>query len=139
VSARALSRTARGRTGELVARDYLWVAGHTVLAANVREGRDELDLVTLDPNGAVVFVEVRSFAVRSATHPTGLATLRPAKLQRFARAARRFHARHPELAGRRCRFDAVAVNLAGPVGVTHARGLLLPEQNAPSLSLGASS
>jgi Holliday junction resolvase-like predicted endonuclease len=122
-----------------VARDYLWVAGHRVVAANIREGRDELDLVTIDPSGAVVFVEVRAFAARSATHPTGLATLRRGKLLRFARAARRFHARHPELAGRRCRFDAIAVNLAIPVAVTHARGLLLPEHTSTSLSLGASS
>lgn len=139
MSARALSRTARGRTGELVARDYLWVAGHTVLAANVREGHDELDLVTLDPNGAVVFVEVRSFAERSATHPTGLATLHHAKLLRFARAARRYRARHPELARHRCRFDAIAVNLGCPTAVTHARGLVLPETLSSSLPSGASS
>ncbi len=137
--ARAFSTTARGRTGELVARDYLWVAGHTVLAANVREGRDELDLVTLDPSGTVVFVEVRSFTRKTAGHPAGLGTLRAAKLQRFARAARRFHRRHPELAGRRCRFDAVAVDLAAPVAVTHARGIVIPEQNLSPLLLGASS
>lgn len=137
MNARALSKTARGRTGELVARDYLWVAGHTVLAANVREGHDELDLVTLDPNGAVVFVEVRSFTQRSASHPTGLATLRRKKLAHLVRAARSFRARHPELATRRCRFDAIAVQLATPVAVRHARGIMLPEPTSPSPYSGA--
>jgi len=127
VSARATSRTARGRTGESIASDYLWAAGHAVIAANAREGRDELDLVALDSRGALVFVEVRAYTPRPSAHPRGLASLDRAKLTRWARAARRWRARHPEHAHRPCRFDAVAVKLTVPCTVSHVRGIVLPE------------
>ncbi len=127
MSARALSsRTARGKTGERIACDYLWAAGHDVIAANARVGRDELDLVSLDPRGVLVFTEVRAFTPRSGAHPRGLASLGPAKLARWSRAARRFRATHTHLAAHPCRLDAIAVSLAAPCTLSHARGIVPP-------------
>jgi Holliday junction resolvase-like predicted endonuclease len=58
-------RTARRRAGdraELVGARHLAGLGWVVLAANVDVGRDEMDLVALDPGppACLVFVEVRS-------------------------------------------------------------------------------
>lgn len=50
-----------GDAGEDLAADRLEAAGWTVLARNLRLGRDELDLVAVDPGppAALVVVEVR--------------------------------------------------------------------------------
>jgi putative endonuclease len=114
---------ARGRTGERIASDYLWAAGHDVIAANAREGRDELDLVSIDPRGTLVFTEVRAFTPGPSLFPRGLASLGASKLSRWARAARRFRAKHAHLASRPCRFDAIAVRLAAPCTLSHVRGI----------------
>jgi putative endonuclease len=136
VSARALSRTARGKTGERIACDYLWAAGHHVIAANVRVGRDELDLVSFDPRGTLVFTEVRAYSPRAGSYPRGLASLGPAKLARWARAARRFRAERTDLHGRPCRFDAIAVSLTAPCPLSHALGIVPPSHD-PALLHGS--
>lgn len=53
-----------GRAAEALAADRLAAAGWRILAASVRVGRDELDLVAIDPGppAALVVVEVRSVA-----------------------------------------------------------------------------
>jgi len=50
-----------GHAAEAVVADRLEAAGWTILARNVRVGRNELDLVAVDPGPppALVFVEVR--------------------------------------------------------------------------------
>ena len=136
MSARALSRTARGKTGERIACDYLWAAGHDVIAANVRVGRDELDLVSIDPRGTLVFTEVRAYTPGPSLHPRGLASLGPAKVARWARAARRFRAQHTHLGARPCRLDAIAVSLTDPCTLSHARGIV-PPAHAPAPSHGS--
>jgi putative endonuclease len=61
----AYAKTRRRRSGdraELIARRNLQAIGWVILAANVTVGRDEIDLVALDPGPPeyLVFVEVRS-------------------------------------------------------------------------------
>src|SRR3972149_2135872 len=55
-------RGRRGRIAEAVAARYLRARGWTVLGRNVRVGRDEIDLVALQPGPTptLVLVEVRS-------------------------------------------------------------------------------
>jgi len=50
-----------GDTAEQLVVEYLRAAGWRILATNVRVGREELDLVAVDPGrpGALVIVEVR--------------------------------------------------------------------------------
>ncbi|HMJ80679.1 MAG TPA: YraN family protein [Candidatus Dormibacteraeota bacterium] len=59
-------RRRRGDRAEAVAATYLARRGWHVLARNVRAGRDELDLLALDPGppAALVAVEVRSRSTR---------------------------------------------------------------------------
>ena len=133
-SPRSPTTTRIGRFGESVARDYLWVSGHRIVAMNAREGHDELDIVSIDNAGTLVFSEVRAFTRRTGSHPSGLATLRGPKLQRWARAARSWRQHHPEFVHHRCRFDALAVELSTPARVAHVRGITIPSPGERSFS-----
>ena len=55
-------RRRHGDTAELIVRRHLLALGWTVLGTNVTVGKDELDIVAVEPGDArcVVFVEVRS-------------------------------------------------------------------------------
>ena len=77
----------RGRTGaaaeEAAAR---WLAGRgwTILARNVRVGRDELDLLAREPDGPTVAVEVR--ARSGPTFGSGVESVDAPKVARLYRA-----------------------------------------------------
>lgn len=114
---------------DAVARAFT-AAGWTILGRNVRVGRDELDVVAVDPGRppAVVVVEVR----RRGRRDFGLAeeTLdwRKRRALRRAMAALREAGRLPDgspLPDHRWRFDLVAVEPDGSGGFTlrHHRGL----------------
>ena len=109
-----------GDAGEALIASRLEAAGWTILARNVRVGRDELDLVAIDPGPprALVVVEVRRPGIdrnevqlvaadphiASQDRPAG--RLQPARDQRLARvtdplrrgAPRSLHPRHPAAA-----------------------------------------
>ena len=83
-------RTARRRSGdraESLAARHLLDLGWTLLATNVVVGRDELDLVAVEPSqpACVVFVEVRSNATGRFGAPEE--SLARGKLRRTWRAA----------------------------------------------------
>jgi putative endonuclease len=78
----------RGRTGaaaEAAVAQWLATDGWTILARNVRVGRDELDLLALEPDGAPVIVEVR--ARTGAAFGSGLESVDARKVARLYRAA----------------------------------------------------
>ena len=58
----ARSRRASGERGERLAAGYLQTLGWTILATRVRVGRDEIDLLALEPGppASLVAVEVRT-------------------------------------------------------------------------------
>jgi putative endonuclease len=90
VAARSPSRTHRRRNGDaaeaLVARTLL-AAGWQVLGQNLRVGRDEIDLLAVDPGPprTLVFVEVRSNSSNRFGAPEE--SLAGPKLRRTYRAA----------------------------------------------------
>ena len=78
----------RGRIGasaEEAAACWLSAAGWIILARNVRVGRDELDLLARDPQGAMVVVEVR--ARSSPAFGSGVESVDVHKVARLYRAA----------------------------------------------------
>jgi putative endonuclease len=100
----------RGRAGEALAIAYLELAGHRVIARNVRLGGVEVDALATDGPSQVV-VEVK-FRGRS-DYGGAAAAVDAAKRVRLVRAARAL-----QLAGaRRVRIDVVAVELS-PEGAT---------------------
>jgi len=94
-----------GERGEDAAAVYLRRKGYTILARNVRLGRNELDIVA-QQGDTVVFVEVRTRAAADAVAPED--TIGPVKQAHLKAAAGRYIARHydPDLY---YRFDIVAI------------------------------
>lgn len=93
-----------------------------LLARNYRVARGphahggEIDLIAREPDGTVVFVEVRSRA--DTRHGGAAGSVGRAKQQRLARTASHYLARLPRLPC--CRFDVVSVE--GGAQVTWLRG-----------------
>jgi putative endonuclease len=105
----AVDRRARGHAVEIAARELLWRAGLTDIAANANYRGGELDLVMLDATRpgvpAVVFVEVRYR--QSQAFGGGTASIDIGKRRRLVHAAQRFLQDHPALADAPCRFDVI--------------------------------
>lgn len=123
---RLLSDRARlGRWGERRCERYLKNKGLRTLARNYLCKVGELDLVMVDHDGALVFVEVRSRADESFGPVE--ATITPAKRARVARAARHFLAVH-KIEDRPLRFDVITLVLghSGPPQICHYENAFVP-------------
>jgi len=108
----AEARARTGRAGEALARRYLEARGLRVIECNYRVARGrsrrggEVDLIAVDTDGTLVFVEVR---VRHGTMGGGAAaSVAPAKQARLVYAARTYLARLDRVPP--CRFDVIAVD-----------------------------
>jgi putative endonuclease len=99
------STTAKGRSAEQRAEDFLRDRGYAIVDRNARSACGEIDLVARQ-GGDLVFVEVRSRADDS----TGGAeeTVGPVKQRRVARAAAVYLCERAP-AFDTCRFDVVAI------------------------------
>ncbi len=135
VRRRGEDRRDLGRRGEKLAARCLRRKGYRILSRNLRVGRDEADLVALDPDGTtVVIVEVKT---RRDNDRPAEGNINVAKQYRLARLAATVQRSGP-LAGRPIRFDAVAVHVAneGPPRIKHYEGAF--EGRFSSASAGAS-
>jgi putative endonuclease len=106
---------ARGDAAETLALRHLQAQGLRLVQRNVRSpgrGGGEIDLIMAEPDGTLVFVEVRQRS--RAAHGGAGASIGWAKQRRIVFAARHYLARLPELPP--CRFDAVVIDgeLDGP-------------------------
>lgn len=123
---RLLSDKARlGRWGERRCERYLKNKGLRTLARNYSCKVGELDLVMVDGDGVLVFVEVRSRADES--FGPAETTVTPAKRLRVARAARYFLAVE-KIEDRPLRFDVVTLILgrSGPPQIRHFENAFVP-------------
>lgn len=101
------TRTVGGQ-GEARALAHLQAAGLALVARNFKSpgrGGGEVDLIMREPDGTLVFVEVRQRA--STTHGGAAASVGWAKQRRVIFAARHYLARLATLPP--CRFDVVAL------------------------------
>lgn len=95
-----------GGKGERIASRHLKAAGYEIIDRNRRVGRDEADIIALDPDGrTLVIVEVKTRA-DDAIDP--FANIHRTKQAHLARIAARLQRRR-EHRDRPIRFDAVAV------------------------------
>jgi putative endonuclease len=111
-NAAALTTKAAGDAAEARALAHLALHGLRPLARNYRtpgRGGGEIDLVMRDPEGTLVFVEVRHRTSRS--HGGAAASVGPVKRRRIIFAARHYlmRLRVPPP----CRFDVVTVEPEG--------------------------
>jgi len=108
----ATARAVTGRAGEALAQRHLEARGLRILARNYRVARGrsrrggEIDLVALEPDGTLVFVEVR--VRRGGMGGGAAASVGPAKRARLVLAARTWLAALSRVPP--CRFDVVAVD-----------------------------
>ena len=105
-------RARTGRAGEALAQRYLQARGMRVLERNYRVARGrsrqggEIDLVALDTDGTLVFVEVR--VRRGALGGGAAASIVAAKRASLVYAAQTYLSRLERVPP--CRFDVVAVD-----------------------------
>ncbi len=99
-------RLRAGESAERRARRHYRFRGYRVLGANVRAGRNELDLV-VRRGRRLVFVEVKEKTGSGFGHP--LEMIDAEKRLRLRRGALAWLAAHPESAGLAVTFEAVAV------------------------------
>ena len=121
-----LSDPARlGRWSERRCERFLKAKGLKTLTRNYRCQVGELDLVMVDADGSIVFVEVRSRAEKSLMPPE--ATITAPKRAHIYQAARLFLAAH-KIEDRPLRFDAVALVLgrSGPPHIEHFPDAFVP-------------
>lgn len=101
-----------GESAEARALAHLQAHGLRLQARNYRVARGpgrrggEIDLILREPDGTLVFVEVR--ARQSAAHGGAAASISPAKRASLVFAAQCYLARWPQPP--RCRFDVVAID-----------------------------
>ena len=115
---RGKSTKRKGDAAEDEALAFLQNQGLQLLQRNYRtpgRGGGEIDLIVRDPQGTVIFVEVRSRS--NARHGGALASIGPSKRQRIVFAARCYLSGWRRLPA--CRFDVVIVQ-AGELQWIHA-------------------
>lgn len=104
---RKASTRARGRASERRAASYLDGQGLAIVAMNVEIAGAELDLIAREPDGTLVFVEVRSRSDTARGHP--FETIDSRKRARVRRAATAWLVREQLWEQVAVRFDAVAL------------------------------
>lgn len=114
-----------GRWGEYRCEKFLRQKGFKTLTRNFSCKAGEIDLVMADPQGAVVFVEVKTRADELFGPAELVITL--AKKQKMAQTARYFISEH-NLHSRPCRFDIVAIVLGqkGKPQIRHYQNAFVP-------------
>ena len=99
----------RGNAAEDAALAHLLAAGLTLVERNYRtpgRGGGEIDLILREPDGTLVFAEVRARA--DASRGGAAASVGAAKQRRIVLAARHYLLRHRSPPP--CRFDVVAID-----------------------------
>jgi len=107
-----------GRWGEKRCQRYLKRKGLRKLARNFSCKAGELDLIMVDTDGAIVFVEVKTRA--SESFESAESAITPAKKAKLKKTAQYFLATH-SIENRPLRFDIVTIVLgqSGPAQIRH--------------------
>ena len=99
-----------GAAGEDIAARFLARHAYVILERNRRSEGGEIDIVARDPDGAIVFVEVRTRRGADAA-ANALESVNAAKQQRLLDGAAAYLADHPDPRGAEpaARIDVIAV------------------------------
>lgn len=118
-------RARLGRWGEKRCERFLKAKGFHTLTRNFTCKTGEIDLVMVDPDGVLVFVEVKTRASEAFSPATSAVTGR--KKLRMTRAAKYFLA-SGDIQDRPCRFDVVTIILgeSGPPEIEHYERAFAP-------------
>lgn len=76
-----------GKSGEALIAEYLTQKGYSIIDRNWRIKGGEIDLIASSPDGAIVFVEVKTRSTQSFGHPLeAINSEKQARLMRLALA-----------------------------------------------------
>ncbi len=96
----------KGDQGEDRAVEYLLGLGYHVVCRKYQSRNGEIDCIVRDPDGTLVFVEVKSSMSASCGSPLFWVT--PAKQRKLFTMARQYLAEH-RISSISCRFDVIAI------------------------------
>ena len=96
----------KGNRGEERAAEYLLTQGYEVVCRKYQSRRGEIDCIARDPDGTLVFVEVKSSGGKTCGSPFSWVT--PAKQRKLSLVARQYLAEH-RLTMVPCRFDVIGI------------------------------
>jgi len=114
-----------GVEGETEALEYLEKQGYRLRHKNYRTRKGELDLVMDDPEGALVFVEVKCDLSGSAGTPESWVTGK--KIKQILRTAQAYCAEY-KLQTDDMRFDVVSLTMTrGRKEIRHIQNAFLPD------------
>lgn len=118
-----MNRKQRGKLGEDMAVGMLSEQGYRIIERNWWCRHGEVDVVTVDPEGILVFVEVRTRASRSCGTPAESVTRE--KLTRMRRVAGEWLREHRSSVFERIRLDLIAISMVPGESVSyqHYRGV----------------
>ena len=102
-----------GAEYEKRAADYLTGQGYTILERNYRNHYGEIDLIAEDPEGTLVYCEIKYRSSDSIGDPLEAVDLR--KQKRISRTAEYHYAYHGYTENRRCRFDVIGIYADGRI------------------------
>lgn len=98
----------RGVDGERIAKEYLVRLGYQILTTNFFSRWGELDIVAIDPNGIVGFIEVKSYRIGSMVSP--LESVTPAKIKRIEKTIAYFLMKNPHYQDRDMRIEVIVTD-----------------------------
>lgn len=109
-----MNKSVLGNLGEDITCEYLKKQGYHILARNYRKKYGEIDVISVAPNKALVFIEVKTMIASSSGEklvPEDQMT--SAKLIKFRRVAQMFAASHPDLISEKSgwRLDLVTISI----------------------------
>lgn len=110
-----------GNLGENIACKFLISNGYRVVKRNYKIGFDEIDIIAVDVDETLVFVEVKTGKVIKARNAfTPEDHMNSSKLKKIARLCQKFCGRHPSFINdeKGWRIDLIAIVLDIPRGGT---------------------
>jgi putative endonuclease len=118
-------KTALAKWGERRALKFLKKLGLITLVRNYLCKTGELDLVMAEPDGTIVFIEVKTRSNRDIAEPEDSITA--SKKHRLSSAAQYF-LKTQTIENHPCRFDVVAITIdqTGPETIKHYKNAFTP-------------
>jgi putative endonuclease len=99
-----------GQQAEDWALDFLRRQGFTLVAQNFHSRLGEIDLI-MSKDQLLIFCEVRTR--KSSSFGGAAASVTPAKQRKISQTANQFIQSFPQFESYECRFDVIAIDLAG--------------------------
>ena len=96
----------KGTSGEDRAVDYLLSNGYSIITRNYQSRKGEIDCIAEDPDGTLVFCEVKMGRSTSSGHP--FYWINRSKQRKIIAMAKLYLAEH-NISSKPCRFDAIAI------------------------------